>query len=138
MASDAQTTAEEFFSDGQTYERDIRLGDRVEQVTLRPLSAGDKADITDAVRISIARAADEDDEGAEGSSAELRIGAQRLLTVNAAVVAWTLPKPKSLSTVRALHPSVFDQIYAEVSWGGIPVEEPKETPESPLAEPNAS
>lgn len=125
---------EAFFADGQTYDRQVTLGKRTETVTLRPLMAGDKADIQDEVRISLAGGDNEDDEdGGGANAAELRIGAQRILVVSRAIVGWTLPKAVSVSAVRSLNPKVFDQIYAEVSWGKIPAA-PEETPETPLDE----
>lgn len=131
-----------FFSDGETYKRDIRVTrgvpgtpeylERVESVELRPLMAGDRADLQDAVRIAMA-----DDEGEETGSTELRMGTMRILTVAKAIVTWSLPNAPTVSTVRALTDEVFNKIYAEVSWGVVPPE-PKETPESPLDASNGS
>lgn len=131
-----------FFSDGETYNRDIRVArgvpgtpeykERVEKVELRPLMAGDRADLQDAVRIAMA-----DDEGEETGGTELRMGTMRILTVAKAIVSWSLPQAPTVSTVRALTDEVFNKIYDEVSWGEVPAE-PKETPETPLGDSNGS
>jgi hypothetical protein len=127
-----------FFSDGETYWRDIRrkVGgkERVERIELRPLMAGDRADLQDAVRFGVT-----DEEGDETGATELRVGTMRLLTVTRALVSWTLPKAISLSSVRALHPDVFSQIYDEVSWGEIPPEpSEQELAGDPLPDTNGS
>jgi hypothetical protein len=119
-----------FLSNGDTYDRFITDPETEEKkrVTLRPLMAGDRADIQDQLRIQIADSDDDDDDGADANTnvLQLRPGTNRLMSVAAALVSWELEVAPTLSAVRSLHPAVVDQIFAEISWGKIPAEPSKE------------
>lgn len=98
------------------------------QVTFKPLAAGDRAILQDLTRMSTG----------DDQSAELRLGAMQVITVDRAVVQWTLPLAKTRLTIEALHPDLFDQIFEYVSWGTIPEDEEEKPGEenSPLPEPS--
>jgi hypothetical protein len=129
-----------FFSNGDTYKRTLTRTDDAGteeklEVELRPLMAGDRADLQDQLRILL----DDGDEAAEGNVLSLRPGTNRILTVAAAIVAWNLPLSPSVSSVRALQPDVLDWLFGEISWGSIP-ERPsqEEIKGDPLPERSAS
>ncbi len=98
-----------------TYDRKVRDPRDGEEwnVTMRPLHAGDRAELQDLTRMSM---------GDEENSAELRLGAMQLITLERAIINWTLPSPPTGVTIRQLHPEIYDQIYEYVSWGDIPAE----------------
>ena len=111
-----------FFTCSATYKRTIKDPDTGDEatITLRPLNAGDRAELQDLTRMQM---------GDEGS-AELRLGQMQLITVSRAIVDWTLDEPTTPEAVAMLHPDVFDDIYSHISWGSVPVEEPADA--SPL------
>lgn len=94
------------------------------KVTLRVLNAGDEAILRDETRV---RTDDED------GAMSLPMGSLRLLTVDRAVVSWTLPLPKSAAAIEVLHDGIFDQIYKECRFAsdgekaadGLPPTEPQ-------------
>jgi hypothetical protein len=96
----------------ETYTRTVKLGESEWQVTLRPLSAGDRAAIQDLTRVS-----------SGGEDVGLQLGTMQMLTVTRAVVTWTLPQPPTAETIAALHPDLFEQIFELTSFGEIPAEE---------------
>jgi len=80
------------------------------EITLRPLNAGDQADIMDILRTEYG---DED-------KSQLAIGSMRMLAVERAVIDWTIPGPKpSPESIRALSPPVFEQVYGAVRLGDV-------------------
>jgi hypothetical protein len=111
-----------------TYKRTISpaKGDPFE-VELRPLMAGDRADIQDAVRVELET---ESEDGGDTAEVKINMGLSQILTVARAVVRWTRPELVSESTVRNLPPDVFDAIYAETAWGYVPDEEKAADPSS--------
>ena len=111
-----------FFTRSATYKRTIKDPDTGDEatITLRPLNAGDRAELQDLTRMQM---------GDEGS-AELRLGQMQLITVSRAIVDWTLDEPTTPEAVAMLHPDVFDDIYSHISWGSVPTEEPADA--SPL------
>jgi hypothetical protein len=128
----------DWFVGGETYRRTITHPITGENgwVDLRPLNAGDRAELQDLVRMQFSS---QDDDTADETSAALRVGAMQLLTLERAIVEWSLPSPPSPVTIRQLHPEVFSQIYAEVSWGRVPPPETEEEKGHPLpAPPDAS
>jgi hypothetical protein len=76
------------------------------QVELRPLDAGDRAKIRDALAL-------EREDGATG----LALGTLELLHVRQAVVSWTLPAAPTPATIGRLRPDVLEAIRELVSWG---------------------
>ena len=79
------------------------------EVELRPLDAGDRARIRDALAM-------EREDGATG----LALGFVELLSVRQAVVSWTLPEAATPATIGRLRPDVMEAIRELVSWGTIP------------------
>jgi hypothetical protein len=139
----APTTS--WFVQPETYEREVHLyegeGDAkkvvaTEKVTLRPLNAGDRAEIDDAIRIEFADATD--DEEAKVSP-QVRIGTMKRLVVSRALVSWTLELPVSEATLSQLQPDVFEQIFGHTSFGTPKAQESDPTPGSgPASSPNAA
>jgi hypothetical protein len=96
-------------------------------VTLRLLDAGAKAEIEDTVALDV-------DADAETATPRPQVGRMKILVVEKAIVDWTIPGPSPTpSTIRALHPAVFEQIFAWASFGDVPPVEP----ESPAPPPPA-
>jgi hypothetical protein len=85
-------------------------------VTLRPLNAGDRAELQE-MQIT----GGEDGEG-EG---KVSLARQQVRALQLALVAWSLPEAVSPDTIAQLEPAVFDAIYAHVSFGNPKAEEPK-------------
>lgn len=118
-----------FFVKNLTYTRTIKDPESGEEatVTLRPLNAGDRAELQDLTRMS----------GGDDGGAELRLGAMQLVTLKRAIVDWTLPEPTTAEAIAGLHPDVFDAIYEYVSWGAVPPEpEQPEKAENPTSAPS--
>lgn len=82
--------------------------------TYKPLTAGDRAVLQDLTRMSV------NTEEGEEQSAEMRLGAAQILTLDRAIIDWDLPLSKTRATIEALHPDIFDLLFAEISWGSIP------------------
>lgn len=55
----------------------------------------------------------------------MKLGTYRRLMVEKAVEAWSFELAATPSTIAQLHPSVFDQIAAEVNFGNPLEETPK-------------
>jgi len=90
-------------------------------VTLRMLNAGDMAELQDRLKMSMSD---------ENEDASVYLGTLRRLTVQKALIDWTIPGPKpSPEAISQLEPHVFEQIYAHCSIG-TPLEE------KPAAAPN--
>jgi hypothetical protein len=79
------------------------------EVELRPLDAGDRVKIRDALAM-------EREDGAAG----LALGTSEILHVRQAVVSWTLGITATPATIGRLKPSVLEAIRELVSWGEIP------------------
>lgn len=107
-----------FVSTTERYDRTIRdARDGTEwTATYRPLTAGDRAVLQDLTRMAIAGDTDEQ------ATAEMRLGAAQILTLDRALVDWNLPLAKTRATIEALHPDIFDALFEHVSWGSIPDE----------------
>lgn len=107
-----------WFVDAQNYSRTIRDPESGEeaQVTLRPLNAGDRAMLEDTVQLQ-----------AESGDPQVLLGTMKRLTVERAVVDWTLPLAATPETLRSLHPDVFEQIFSFVSFGSVPAEPEEES-----------
>ena len=120
--------ANPFVDTTSTYKRTItddRDGEEFE-VVYRPLTAGDRAELQDLARMST----DQDEAG----SAEMRLGAAQIITLDRAIVSWNLPLSKTKSTIEALHPDLFDLIFQHIAWGSPPDEpEAEADPTRPLA-----
>jgi hypothetical protein len=81
----------------------------VATVTLRRLNAGDTVELQDRLKMSM-----EDD----NQDASVYLGTMRRLTVQKAVLDWSIPGPKpSPEAIAQLEPHVFEQIYAHCSIG---------------------
>jgi hypothetical protein len=99
-----------FFVENTTTEHEITdpvTGEKA-SVTIRKLNAGDTAAIQDTIRMTLG----------EKPDAEFKLGEFRLLMVERALVAWSLPKPVTPMTIRALEPDVFEQIFNIVNQQG--------------------
>lgn len=103
-----------WFVETETYKRDITdpLSGETSWVELRPLNSGDRAMLEDALRMQ-----------AEDASVDVKLGTLRLLTVERAVTNWGLPLSPTRSTIEALNPEVFEQIYNLCSFGVAPEEQ---------------
>jgi hypothetical protein len=103
----------------KTYDRKVKDPSSGEEatVTFRPLNAGDEADIDEsALEIT-----------ADGI-ARMRSGLQKFLTLERAVVAWTIPGVEPTAHgIRHLQSAVVDELMQHVSFGVVP-EEPAEDP----------
>ena len=103
-----------WFVQRETYDRKIIYPgtDDEASVTMRPLNAGDRAEFNEIRLLS---------DGAGGGEAQMQPGRMQLLTVERAVVSWTIPGPgPSAETIQQLDPRVFDQLYELVSFGNPP------------------
>lgn len=99
-------------------------------VTMRPLNAGDQADIQDILRMEYS-----DDEGDDNRS-QLAIGSMRRMSVEKACVDWNIPGPKPTpEAIRQLAPVVFEQIYAHVRLGNVHPTLPPAPEKKPPSEP---
>lgn len=94
-----------WFTETSTYEKPVKSPEGEEAtVTYRRLNAGDLAEIQDSLRVL-------EDSG----DTTLAIGTMRQLTVQKAVVNWTIPGPKpSVEAIAQLDPKVFEQVYGGV------------------------
>jgi hypothetical protein len=113
-----------FFTETEPYEREIVDPDSGEKATvkMRALNAGDRARLTDVARMKVLEASDlAEDEIPDFS---MPMGTMTLLTVEAAVVSWSLPQPPTPDTIRALKPNVLEQIFSHVAIGAV--EEPED------------
>src|SRR5580765_3899864 len=92
-------------------------------VTLRALNAGDQADIQDILRMEM---------GDDSERSQLALGSMRRMSVEKALIDWTIPGPKPTpESIRALAPEVFEQIYSYVRLGNDhPTSPPAETGQS--------
>lgn len=100
-----------FFIENTTYKIDITDPDgETSWVELKRLNSGDIAHLHDTLGMK---------EGAEGEAAtpDVKLGAWRMMTVELAIVNWGLPLSPTPSTIQALHPKVFQQIYDAVDIG---------------------
>jgi hypothetical protein len=107
-----------WFTPTEKYVREVESpgGDKAE-VTFRVLNAGDMAAIQDLMRMSFG-----DD---DNHDAALLIGTMRQLTVQKAVVDWTIPGPKPTpESIAQLEPDVFDQLYGHAQIGAAKEEVP--------------
>jgi hypothetical protein len=121
-----------WFVPGETYRRELRHPDSGEEsyVVLRPLNAGDRAELEDTVQIEAGEQREDGEEAVPRTT--VRMGLMKLLTVERAVVEWGLPVSPTRETIRRLDPEVLDAIFALVSFGGIPEEEEADGEESEL------
>lgn len=124
--------ANPFVDPNATYERTIRDERDGEewQVTFRHLTAGDRAELQDLARMQIG--GDEEDTGSVG----VRMGRAQIITLDKAIVSWTLPLSKTRDTLAALQADIFDQMFGYIAWG----EEPpaQETWEDPTQQSSSS
>jgi hypothetical protein len=108
-----------FFVENTTYKvpiTDPESGEKAE-VELRRFDAGARAVLEDTVRLT----------AGEDATAEVLLGTMRLITVEQAIVTWTLPVSPTKDSIRKLQPKVFDQIYAAIDVGGVEEESPLAT-----------
>jgi hypothetical protein len=77
-------------------------------VTLRTLNAGDDAALRDETVLET------DESGVDRT--RVPMGRLRMLSVQRAIVNWTLPSPPTAETIGMLHEEIFDQIYANVRF----------------------
>jgi hypothetical protein len=120
----------------KTYTREIEHGKEKATVTMRPLDAGDRAELSE-IRLMLAEGGDE---------GILSAGRIKILTVAKAIVSWTIPSPNSEpfepteQNIRTLEPDVFEQLFDHVSFGTPEAEkieadleaEATEVPDDPL------
>src|SRR5262245_763965 len=91
---------------------------------MRALNAGDQADIQDILRMEM--------ENADETRSQLAVGSMRRMSVERAVVDWSIPGPKPTpESIRSLSPEVFEQIYSYVRLGNL-------HPTSPQPDPSAN
>lgn len=96
-------------------------GERVSaNVEFRVLNAGDRLAIASKASKIIGKPDEDGEEFAPEQSMDM--AAFQFGAVRRAVVSWDLPFPVSEATLRGLHPDVFDQLFAYVSFGDIPDE----------------
>jgi hypothetical protein len=112
-----------FFVANTPYTRTIRdpESDATAEATMRPLNAGDQADLEDTIAM-----------GADGESVDVKIGLWKLLSIEKALISWTLPQEPSASSIRALHPAVVDQLATLVTFGAVPPEDEEEEGPFPI------
>lgn len=105
---------------GNAPDADVKIED-VESfvVELRPLDAGDRAAIRDSLAMEL-------DAQGEAASVQARLGTIEILTVEKAVVDWTLTPGPSRATIGRLRPDVLEAIRDQTAWGKIPVPKPAE------------
>jgi hypothetical protein len=116
------------FTPTETYEVTITDPDDGEewQVTMRVLNAGDRAMLQDQLRVEMR----EDD---DTEVARIPMGTMRLLTVDRAVVRWTLPTPKSTASIASLREELFEQLFDAARFSsddGSEDEEPESVEEA--------
>jgi hypothetical protein len=127
----------DWFAPTELYTRTIKLGDEEATVTLRVLDSGVKAELEDSVRMHVSEGPD----GEAQTGAEVLVGTMKLLTVERAVVSWTIPGAEPTpATIRRLHPEVTEAIFKLCSFDGIPAEvedgtDPSKAKPAPEAEP---
>ena len=111
--------SEGWFVPTETYRRPLRnpVTDEEGWVELRVLDSGVKAQLEDKVRIEAAMNAST---GVEEMNPQLLLGTMKMLTVQAAVVRWSLPQAPTNATLSQLNPDVTDQIFEYASFGVIP------------------
>lgn len=110
----------DWFVSRETYDREVAHPDDENEkitVTLRPLNAGDRAELQE-MRIG----AGDDGEG-EG---RVSLARQQVHAVQLALVAWSLPQAVSPETIAQLDPRVFDGIYKHVSFGNPKADDPED------------
>lgn len=106
------------FADADTYTRIV--GDSPDahgyvagiepfEVELRPLDAGDRAKVRDALAM-------QREDGAAGAA----LGTIELLTVRQALVSWTAPAPQTSAAIERLKPDVLEAIRTLIAWGAVP------------------
>lgn len=112
------------------YNRTVRDPDGVEaEVTFRCLNTGDRVEITSrATKIVV-----EDTQDTEG---QIDMGRFQFLSIQRAVVRWTLPFPCTEATLKTLRSDVFDQLWEFVSFDSVP-EEDLDPLDVPSSEPSA-
>lgn len=91
------------------------------EIVLRSLDAGDKASLEDALALDLEAAA-----GAGGAT--IPLGKLKLLTVEMALVSWSIPEAVTASTIRRLHPDVFEAIFQAVEMGSLEGGDPPTLP----------
>jgi hypothetical protein len=113
-----------WLADTSTYTRKVKdpTSDAEAEVTFRVLNAHDSALIEDEITLR---------EGADGGD-EMKplIGTRTLMTVQRAVVAWTLPglPAPTAQIIASLHPGVIAQLFAHASFGAAPKDDPPTVP----------
>lgn len=90
--------------DAAKHQIELPGSDEKAEVELRPLNAGDVAAMNE-LKLS-------------GEGASLALGEVKLLTVERALVGWSLGREITPDTIRQLNPLVFEQIHALVDIGG--------------------
>ncbi len=89
-------------------------------VELRPLDAGDRAAIRDVLAMEV-------EAGAEAAGVvQAHFGTIEILTVEKAIVSWTLTPGPSRATISRLRPDVLEAIREQTAWGKIPELAPAE------------
>lgn len=109
-----------FFISNETYKRTITdpVSGEEAEVELRPLNAGDRAALEDTIRME-----------AGDSNPQVLLGTMRRLTVERALVGWSLEVSPTPETIKSLNPDVFEQIFEHVNMGGV-TEDPKDVKKS--------
>lgn len=109
----------DWFTRRDTYDRTIEHPDDSEAkitVTLRPLNAGDRAELQEMQIV---------DDGEGGGEGKVSLARQQVRAMQLALVAWSLPEALSPDTIAQLEPKVFDAIYKHVSFGNPKTDEPE-------------
>jgi hypothetical protein len=100
-------------------DHDVIVHERQGKVTLRPLNSGDRTELEDNVRMEV---------GNEEATPQMLLGTMRRMTVERAIVGWTLEEDVNTMTIRRLNPGVFEQIFAAITFGNVPAEQALATP----------
>lgn len=106
--------SDDWFVQRETYTRKIlHPASKAEaEVTMRPLNAGDRAEFNEIRLLS---------DGEGGGEGVLQPGRIQLLTVERAVVEWTIPGPgPTAASIAQLEPNIFEQLWDLVSFGNPP------------------
>lgn len=106
--------SDDWFVQRETYTRKIvHPASKAEaEVTMRPLNAGDRAEFNEIRLLS---------DGEGGGQGIMSPGRIQLLTVERAVVTWTIPGPgPTAETIAQLDPVIFEQLWELVSFGNPP------------------
>jgi hypothetical protein len=82
------------------------------EVELRQLDAGAQAEIQDTLVVRLAQEAGQGED--VDVDVQAKMGTLKLITVEKAIVRWTLPVDVTPAVIRQLHPKVLEQIFTAI------------------------